>query len=445
MKDRYFELKNLIGAILLLSVLVWGCQKGDQTLGINMLPGVKVLDTRYHQDKASITTSIFSDPKIRVDRPQYNLLGSFNDPLFGRTDASFAAQFRILFYHPDYKASALLDSIVLRMTYKKIYGDTVSRQTIQVFELTNSLNYGTKYLSSFNLKSLASTEPIGIGSFIPKFRTDSLKTDTTLQIVNVRLSTSFGNRLLEIDSLDMTSNEKFLNVFKGLYISSTSLSRRGTLVSIFNTKISTESLDTRPTIILYYHDPVLKRDTLGYAYYVTPNSANVASYVHDYTLARFLPNLDKVDNPDSLIYIQPTGGIRSKTTLPNLSTWKDSTNYIINKATLTFHVDTVMSDYRRYAMPTRLYLKLINDAGEEEFPKDSELSSAYYGGFYDAASGTYSFNIAQHLQQLIVGTIKNNGFYLVHPDRNSNAQRVVLKGMKSSKPAELNVTYTRYK
>ena len=433
MKDRYFELKNLIGAILLLSVLVWGCQKGDQTLGINLLPGVKVLDTRYHQDKASITTSIFSDPKIRVDRPQYNLLGSFNDPLFGRTDASFAAQFRLP-YHPAYPATAAIDSIVLRMFYKIMYGDTVSVQNVKVYELTGDLNYNSKYLSSFNVKNLASTEPIGTASYIPKFRTDSTKVDTTQQIISVRLNNSFGNSLLAIDSLDMTTNDKFLSIFKGLYIGSTPVSRRGSLVSIN----ATSSM-----IVLYYHDAT--KDTLGFAYKVSANSANVASYFHDYTLARFYPNLDKVDNPDSLIYIQPTGGIRSKIVLPNLSNWKDSTNYIINKATLTFHVDTVMSDYRRYAMPTRLYLKLINDAGEEEFPKDSELSSAYYGGFYDAASGTYSFNIAQHLQQLIVGTIKNNGFYLVHPDRNNSAERVVLKGMNSSKPAELNVTYTRYK
>lgn len=433
MKDRYFELKNLIGAILLLSVLVWGCTKGDQTLGINLLPGVKVLDTKYYQDKESITTSIFSDPKIRVDRPKYNLLGSFNDPLFGRTDASFAAQFRLP-YHPAYSATAAIDSIVLRMYYKIMYGDTVSVQNVNIYELTGGLNYDSKYLSSFNVKSLAGTEPIGSGSFTPKFRTDSTLVDTTQQVISVRLNNSFGNSLLGIDSLDMTTNDKFLSIFKGLYIGTTPINRKGSLVSID----ATSSM-----IVLYYHDAT--KDTLGFAYKVSTNSANISSYVHDYTLARFNPNLDKDNNADSLIYIQPTGGIRSKILIPSLSKWKDSTNYIINKATLTFHVDTIMSDYRRYAMPGRIYLKLINDLGEEEFPKDSELSSAYYGGYYDPTTATYSFNIAQHLQQLIAETIKNNGFYLVHSDRNNSAQRVVLKGMKSSKPAELNVTYTRYK
>ena len=425
-------MKNLTGAILLFSVVVCGCKQGDQTLGINLLPGVKILDTRYHQEKASITTSIFTDTKIRVDRPTYNLLGSFNDPIFGRTDASFAAQFRLP-YHPDYAATASIDSIVLRMTYKKIYGDTISSQTFQVFEMAGDLNYDAKYLSSFNIKNLASSTLIGTGHFIPKFRTDSLQTDTTEQVIRVPLNKSFGSNLLGIDSLKMTSNDDFLKIFKGLFISSTPINRRGTLVSVNA---------TASMVVLYYHDAA--SDTLGFAYRVTANSANVASYVHDYSLARFYTNLNKEINTDSLIYVQPTGGIKSKILVPSFTTWKDSANYAINKATITFHADTIMSDYRRYAMPDRLYLTL-DSLGTEIFPADSQLSSTYYGGFYDATTATYTFNVTQHLQQIIAGTKQNYPFYLVQSERNFSARRVVLKGLGSSKPVELNIAYTIYK
>ncbi len=442
MKDRYFELKNLTGAILLLLIVVWGCKPGDQSLGLNVLPGVEILDTRYYQDKATISTAVFTDTKIRVDRPKYNLLGSFNDPVFGRTDASFAAQFRLR-ENPAYSATALIDSIVLRMSYKVIYGDTLSSQTLQVYELAGGLNLDAKYLSSFNVKSLASTELIGSGSFIPKFRsTDSTKRDTIVQAIRVPLNKSIGSRLLGIDSLKMTSNDEFLKVFKGLYISSSPLGRKGTMVSIINSPIPNTG-EFEPTIVLYYRDA--KSDTLNSIYQVSENSANVSSYVHDYSLARFFPNLNKENNSDTLIYIQPTGGIKSKILVPSLSTWKDSANYAINKATLTFHADTIMSDYRRYGMPLRLYLMAIDSLGAEVFPADSQLSSLYYGGFFDGSTSTYSFNVTQHLQQLIKGTIKNNGFYLVHSERNSSAQRVVLKGFGSSKPVELNIAYTRYK
>ena len=419
--------------------VIASCKKGDQTLGINLLPGINILDTRYFQDSISIGTTIYSDMKIRVDRPTYNLLGSFNDPVFGRTDASFAAQFRMPYY-PAYSTTAVLDSVVLRMYYKKIYGDTVSTQYFNVYELSGGLSFDAKYLSSFNLKSIAYNTPIGTGSFIPKFRTDSAKTDTTQQVISVRLNKSFGSDLLKIDSLQMVSNDVFLNVFKGLLIDPLPINRKGTLVSL-----SPNSTD----LTVYFHDAT--RDTLGYAYYVSKNSAVVSGFVHDFTKARFVQNLNKEVDNDSLLYIQPNGGTKVKIKIPQLSTWKDSSNYIINRAALIFHADTIMSDYLHYSMPSRLYLKVITDTGDEAFPKDSELSSSYYGGYYDKTTSSYIFNITQHLQQLIKGVdsagnaVNNNGFYLVPADRTSSAQRVVLKSSNSSLPVKLDITYTRYK
>ena len=78
---------------------------------------------------------------------------------FGRTDGAFAAQYRLA-ANPDYDATATLDSLILRLTYKHIYGDTATVQNLKVYELTGDLEYDAKYMSSFNLKSLASTTPL---------------------------------------------------------------------------------------------------------------------------------------------------------------------------------------------------------------------------------------------------------------------------------------------
>lgn len=438
MKDRYLEPKTLIAAMFLFTVVLWGCQKGDQTLGIGLLPGVSVLETRYHPDTEDINAFTVTDKRIRVDKPKYNLLGSINDHVFGRTDASFAAQYRIPKFHPGFKPSAQLDSVILRMTYKKIYGDTITPQNIKVYELTGNLDYNAQYYSTWNLKNIVSAEPIGAGSFPPFFRTDSTLRDTTVQVIRVPLSTAFGNRLLQIDSTKMINNDSLLTVFKGLYISSMPVDRRGTIVSV-----------EASAVTLYYHDPVLKKDTLVFDFVMTENAARVSDYNHVYSLARFFPNLDKPYNTDTLVYVQATGGIKTKIMVPSLSLWKDSSNYLINKAMLTFHVDTIMSDYRRFAMPDRLYLKVITGNDEETFPTDSKYS--YYDGVFNYSKATYSFNLTQHLQELIKELnspepkLENKGFYLVHSDRNNSPSRVVLKGPDSSKPVELNITYTLYK
>lgn len=442
MKDRYFELKNLIGTILLFTLLIYGCHKGDETLGINLLPGVHVFETRYFQDKESITAFTFSDEKIRVDHPRYNLLGSFNDPLFGTTNGSFAAQFRMPYY-PRFEKDATLDSLILQMSYKYVYGDTLTSQTILVHELSSDLNSDATYLSSYNIKNLAKSDVLGSSDYIPKFKIDSTRVDTTSQIIRIRLDPTLGTRLLKMDTLDLVSNDKFLkgpNGFKGLYIESTPVSSKGSLMRIDSPS---------GALVVYYH--TAEHDTLGYAFKLSGNSANVSAYIHDYSTTKFFPHMNQEIIQDSLVYLQPTGGTKIKVNMTKLSNWKDSTNYVINKATLIVHVDTVLTDMRRFEIPPQISLKIINDNGDEEFPKDGSISLSYYGGIYNYITATYNFNITQHLQQIITGEKHNNGFYLVQPERDTSPKRVVLKGGTSTRgessatPIELDITYSRYK
>jgi len=442
LKDRYLELKNLIGAFLLVVYMVYGCKKEDETLGMNLLPGVIAIETRYFQDSTTISSFTFRDEKIKVSGPRYNLVGSFNDPLFGYTSGYFAAQYRLQYY-PNYEPDATLDSLILQMSYKYVYGDTLTPQTLLVHELTDSLSYNSSYLSSYNLKNIASPEIIGSLDFIPKFRTDSTKTDTTAQILRIPLDPSLGNRLLKMDSLDMVSNDKFITVFKGLLVETAPVSRKGSLLRV----------DAPSSVLVaYYH--TAKHDSLGYGYRVTANSADVSGYVHDYSSAPFFANMNQETVQDTLVFLQPTGGTKVKINIPGLTTWKDSTNYVINKATLTIHVDTLISDFKRFEIPPNIYLMNILDDGTEELPQDGTQSLSYYGGIYNPVKGTYTFNIAQHLQLVTTGKIQsdgttkkinNNGFYLVHPLRNASPRRVVLKGAASSRPMKLEVIYTRYK
>lgn len=389
--------------------------------------------TRNYTESESIRSFTFTDEKIRVDHPGFNYIGSFNDPLFGLTNGSFAAQYRIT-SNPDYEETATLDSIILRLTYKRIYGDTATRQTLKVYELVSDLDYDAKYLSSFDLKSLASPTVIGTASFIPKFKTDSAQTDTTTQYIRFRLDPALGNRLLQMDSLSMVSNEEFLKHFKGLYVESVSADRKGTLVGLSA---------GGSAIGIYYHTET--KDTLFFSYSVTSNSANVAAFSHDYSKAVFGQHLNQELIQDSLTFLQPTGGTKVKINIPSLSKWRDSTDFIISRASITIFVDTLVSDVRRYGIPSNLYLKYMDASGNEVFPKDSELSPAYYGGSYDPYTASYSFNITRHLEQIINNEIESTSLYLVHSDRKGSPYRVVLKGGNSSRPIELEVKYNRVK
>lgn len=444
MKDRYLVLRNLIGLILLIIVLVFGCRKEDQSLGINLIPGIHSIETRFHQDSTLISAFTFTDDSIRTDSSRFHLIGSFNDPIFGYTSGAFAGQFRLPKY-PSYESDATLDSVVLQMSYKYVYGDTITPQTVLVHELTGDLVYGEKYLSTFNINNLASTDIIGAKEFIPKFRTDSAKTDTTSQILRVILDPSLGNRLLKMDSLNMVSNDQFLKFFKGLYIETAPVNHKGSLLRI----------DTPSSVmVVYYH--TAEHDSLGFGYWLSANAADVSRFTHDYSGTSFYNHLnqEQVQNQDTLVYLQPSGGTKIKINIPSLSAWRDSLNYAINKATLTVHVDTLMSDFKHYEIPSLLYLKYIDDKGQEQYPVDAQQSITYYGGVYNPIDGTYVFNITQHMQLVTQGKkqtdgsfvrLNNNGFYLVAALRNGSPKRVVLKGQSSKRPMKFDVAYTRYK
>jgi hypothetical protein len=432
LKNRNSEAISLVWVLFILTLFISGCNNGDFSLGRELLPGSSVVYTRNYYEAGTIRSFTYSDEKIRVDHPTFNYIGSFNDPLFGRTEGGFAAQFRLA-SNPDYDPTSTLDSLVLRLSYKHVYGDTLTKQTLKVYELNGDLDYDAKYLSSFNLKSLANPSPLGNVSFIPKFKTDSSKVDTTIQYVRLRLDPSLGKKLLKMDSLQMTSNEIFLNYFKGLYIESVPVSRKGSLVGL---TVAGTGMG------LYYH--TAKKDSLFFSYNVTSNSSNVAAFSHDYQKSAFNAHMNQEIIQDTLTYLQPTGGTKVKINIPSLNKWKDSTQYVISKASLVIYVDTLTTDFRRYQLPERLFLKYMDSTGTETFPKDSQLSAIYYGGAFDATTASYTFNITRHLEQIIRGEITTTSFYLVHYNRNGAAERVVLKGGNSSQPIQLFVKYTRY-
>ena len=447
LENRKLRMKYFIGLLLLTSVIIYACQKEDQTIGMNILPGVKILETRHFKDSLSISAYTFSDENFRIDHdsigdgnPRYNMLGSFNDPVFGNTRASFSAQFRLP-YNPRYEnklypenGPAVLDSLILQMSYKYVYGDTITTQKIQVHELADSLYYQARYNYTYKIGNHIVPDIAGSLDHVPKFRPSASGSDTTAQILRIPMSSDLGNRLLHMDSLNYQSNKKFLDAFKGLYVETAPLSRKGALMRV-----------DAPSnyLVLYYHNS--KNDSLAYAYRLSANSADVSGYVHDYSNTSFFNNLNKETVNDQRVYLQPTGGTKIKINIPSLSNWKDSSNYIINKATFSVHVDTITSDFKRYEIPPIIYLKYIDKNGSEQFPTDALTSISYYGGFYNSLTGTYDFNITQHFQKIITGEIQNNGFYLVSPVRNISAKRVVLMTSASQSKMKLDVIYTRYK
>lgn len=442
---------KFVAGFALMSLIFWSCKEELNKTGYGLLDKGDLVSVKKAEiDKSTIKSFTVTDEKQRTDETTYNLLGTFNDPVFGKITADFAVQFRLGQY-PDFSKNAQPDSLVLYLLYMEFFGDTVTPQRLKVYELASDLSFDAQYDQDVNLKAISKGEVLADITYVPKFKLDSLTNlygstkakpkDTVIQEIAIKLNASLINKLWAADTLTLSKNELFLEYFKGLYIEAGDLNQGGAVMRI-------NSIARGSRMIMHYKNS--EKDSLFYSYNINENSARVSRFSHEYTNTDFFANLDKKETQDSLIYLQTTGGLGSKILIPNLNLWRDSANIAINKAELIFTVDQFYTDTAKYTPPYQVILSAVNEKDSLYFPSDLAFSQAYFGGVYNKTDGTYRFNIAKHVQELIskkpngVGYLRENyGFFLSMADRNTNYGRVVLKGANSKTGIRLEITYSK--
>jgi len=95
----------------------------------------------------------------------------------------------------------------------------------------------------------------------------------------------------------------------------------------------------------------------------------------------------------------------------------------INRAEITFKIDpsfATSGGTKQYAVPSGLSLLALDSTGKTTYMVDQTTNGDLnrYGGYFDAATNSYIFNIMRHVQQIVSGTKKNYGFMLVVTDPN---------------------------
>lgn len=435
-KNQFFTL------IVLVLIALTGCEE-QSSIGVEVLPAGDLISIRNTiQETRSYT---FSEDSIRTDEATYSLLGSFTDSLFGNTTISFASQFR-LFEFPDFGANPKPDSVKLYLYYRLIYGDTITKQKFNVYELESPLDPDSKYTQDIDLKSMAYDNLIGEYEYTPRVRLDSATADTFYQLINIPIDISLGEKLINADSLDMINNDVFLEYFKGLYIETEKLTKQGG--TILSLEAVQQGSFNGSALVLFYHNDSVKNvaggdSSLIMPYIISKYSARVNRIDHDYTQAPFYDRLNSETVQDSLIYVQATGGLKSRILIDELSSWKDSVNTAINKAELIFQIDTIASEIHKFTPPTQMLFTIVDSTGVERLPIDYVFNPSFYGGGL-RSDYTYRFTITQHMQEIIDGNAKNYGFFLTPAHKNDQANRVVLKGSTSTTGIKLIVTYSKY-
>ena len=474
-------------SILFFVVLfIFSCKKNDSPVGIGLLPQADIIGSKYIEFIPDIAYSTYRHndsvlPSSRLSNS--SLLGSLNDPIFGRTDASIYASFET-----DYNLGGLgyidfsagppsLDSAVLIITYNYqpgtstiFVGDTTDQLTLDVYPLQYNLNTDTAYYSTGNNYYSTATGSL-LKAPIPYDANKSLiygghginftphlgwfapiKKDTSVigpPQLRARLSTEFAEGLFPSCIVD---NNKFQQALKGMFITTKhSILPQSSYGSIFFV-----FMDNNTHIDFYWHTP--DKPNLAQQvtrFYCGAGACNRFNYFkHDYGIASSdlqsqLHNLNDTNliNHSKNLYIQGCAGIGTVLKFPNLLTWINNlpTNITINKAELVLRTDRSNTDFynlTNYPLPGRLYLEGDTLGGPRGLVEDPYN----FGGYYDLTNNQYLIEIPNTISQLVIGKTQNTKFYLSEYNGALFQERLVITGNqpRSIQPAPvvLKIWYT---
>ena len=414
---------------LIAGTLLFASCNDPDIVGLDVQPPSDQINLTF-TDTATLRTFSIREDSLRTDEVSQFLLGSYTDSVFGRTDASIYAQALLPNSNVNLGDSLALDSVVLTLAYSGYYGDTSTQQIFHVYRLTEDMDLSASYYST---KSFA-YDPTELGSatITPAPNSNvAVGGDTLAPHIRIRLSDVLGDSLLQMSANNqLTSNENFLSLFKGLYIKADSITSNGAIY-YFNL------LAGQSKLTLYYSSGA--DDSLNFSFVFTTESARTTHFNHDYSLSPIQFN-DSITG-DSLVYVQSMAGVKTKILLPNLMNFISNGMIAVNKAELEITI-TDNSD-NRLAVPDKLLVLGIDASGTPLFLPDQFEGSSYYGGTYDAATRKYKFNIARYIQNILTGDQQNYGLYLAVSGGVVQANRAILAG--GSHPTyrmKLNLYYT---
>ena len=416
--------------LLFFSFLNWHCTKIDTTeIGNGLIPVVDNVNT-FELVLPVVANNFDSVAKncATIYPTDDHVLGFIsNDPLFGTTKAIIYTELKpaiFPFYFAGKPADRTLDSIVLVLSYRKAFGDSLLQQSVFVNEIAP--NRGNNFIPDSSTCSAYSVKPAILGSatYIPKrVALDTVKApgDTSTNQLRIKLSAALGQLFLSQDSSANSiffSDSLFKAAFKGFAITP---GNTGNALSYFSIT------DSKTKLAIYYkYKRAGLSDTSGVTNFnLNPGSVSANNIVRNHSGSELSQHTNHPPAGDDLIYIQTTPGAYAEIKIPGLD---NLSNRIIHRAELVMdQVAPLPTD--PFAPPTILYLDLkVNDTLYRPIPCDfailnSQPNITTFGGFKTAAKdpfvnniARYTFNISRYVQKIVTNKRINSTLRLRAPD-----------------------------
>lgn len=395
---------------LLLATALFSCTDPD-LIGLEVQPeSDKIVLSTLDEQQVFALFSVAQD-SIRIDENSYNLLGGYDDPVFGAVDAAFSTHLIPSDNAIDFGDNPVLDSAVLSFAYAGHYGDTMSDMSINVYELASAIELDSTYYSneSFPVGDLLQTATVPLRP-LTKYYIDG----DTIGTAQIRIPMNSLGEMFLASQASFESNSEFLSFFKGVQLQ---LADASEAVVYLNLKNDMSKLT------LYYKNDA--NDSLHYDLVMGVTAARLNHFELEHDL-----------DTASYYGVQSMGGYDLKldfVDLDYLSTLLEGK--VVNKASLEFNLLEGSAD--DFLAHTALSLVRMDPEGKKHFLTDFFEGGEHFGGTLEGTK--YVFNISKYLQELMAGTIEEKDLYLVPVGAAVNANRTLL-----DENVKLNIIYTDF-
>jgi hypothetical protein len=421
----------LLSAVFFIGLLFVACKKKNSDIGKDNLNPDDLLNSAQIDTFELHTFSIEEDSVI-TDNPAYGVLGSYNDPKFGTVNTNFYTQFRLSGVDPDFGdlSTIIIDSMMLGLEYAGYTGD-LSAQNIEVYELSENLYIDSTYytFSTATTYSENLVQP-GYGTITPNpDGTTIIGSDTVDTQMRIRLKNVFAKKfIVEANSggTNFSSNENFLNYFKGLHVKVNNGNQPSGKGGVFYFNLN----DPLSKMTIYYTQSGINKT---FDFLINSECADFNHVEINNTGTQVQNVLNDTVSGVNEFYAQ-SFKIRAAVDMPGLK--GVPTNAIIHKAELLLPIQYQLGS--NYAPSDELSVTAkLEDGG---------LAGIGTTGVFDFFNRQYTVDIRNYVQAYVSGLYDNTTLYLSPRFFINSAERVVFNGQQTinkMKP-KLVITYTAF-
>ncbi|TBV28123.1 DUF4270 domain-containing protein [Meridianimaribacter sp. CL38] len=399
MKKIKFALKYIAILTVLISSFI-ACDKDFASIDSDIING----DNATHFNSSQIQYDVIAYnkklPPVQTNNLPVNPFGVYNDPVYGRTTASFVTQLNISTLDPDFGENIELDSVVLTIPYfstatevnsdgstsyklDSLYSNNYidlsiyeSNYFLRDFDPTSEFDITQRYYSNASTSSSDLINPVEFEgqllyfeeNFQPSPDQIVLKeenedgemeiSDRLQPALRIKLDNAYWQeKILDKEGEpELTNQNNFSDYFRGLYFKAEAVGGDGNFLLL-------NLASSNANITLHYtKDPISDDgDRIASTYTIDFSGNRFNILENEYTIP--LDDGDAV-NGDEKLYLKGGEGSMAIINLfngdengdsPELEEFK-SNNWLINEANLVFYVDQDMMIGDNETEPDRVYL-----------------------------------------------------------------------------------------